>query len=126
MDLTFSPCDTQNCVDVAIVDDFRIEDDESFFVTLLWTLDLDSRINLDPVNEEIVILDNDSELNIEHLLTFTLSNTALPLQIEIFLTFALVNTVLHIYIIVNVSFPIQWLLLVWKELLTRLMRMKVQ
>ena len=50
-------------MDVSIVDDFILEDDESFLVTLLWVRDLDGRIELDPVNEEIVILDNDSECN---------------------------------------------------------------
>ena len=59
--LSFSPCDTEHCVDINIVDDFVLENDESFFVTLLRTPVLDSRIDLTPVNEEIVILDNDSE-----------------------------------------------------------------
>ena len=61
MGVPFSPCDTRNCVDVSIVDDSILEDDESFLVTLLGLLDHDERIDLDPVNEEIVILDNDSE-----------------------------------------------------------------
>ena len=49
-------------MDVAIVDDIMVESIETFAVTLERTSDLDSRITLNPVTEEIKIIDNDCKL----------------------------------------------------------------
>ena len=57
--LTFSPCDTQHCVNVTIMDDTEDEPNEFFFYTLQETLGLHPNIELAPVNGEIVIIDND-------------------------------------------------------------------
>ena len=56
--LSFSACETRQCVDVAIVDDIMNEPEEEFNVTLERTPDLDSRITLDPDNGKIFIQDD--------------------------------------------------------------------
>ena len=56
--LSFAACETKQCVDVEIVNDVVDEPQEKFVVTLERTPDLNSRIMLDPVNEEIFIQDN--------------------------------------------------------------------
>ena len=55
----FAACETRHCVNVAIVEDILVESIETFGVTLERTPDLDSRITLNPVTEEIEIIDND-------------------------------------------------------------------
>ena len=59
--LMFAACETQSCVNVTIVDDLVDEpgDLDVFDVTLERTPGLDSRISLDPVDGQIVIIDND-------------------------------------------------------------------
>ena len=57
--LIFNACDTWQCTNITIKNDAVLENTESFFVNLLRTLDLDSRITLDPVLAEIEITDND-------------------------------------------------------------------
>ena len=57
--LRFPACETQQCVNVAIiVDDLRDEPEEGFGVTLERTPELNRRIILNPVNGEILIQDN--------------------------------------------------------------------
>ena len=55
----FEECDTQQCVDITIVDDEVLENVESFFVNLSRSPGLDSRIRLNPTGAEIEIIDND-------------------------------------------------------------------
>ena len=57
--LMFEPCKIRRCVNVTIMDDFIDEQDENFFYKLLRTPDLHPRITLDPVDGEIVIVDDD-------------------------------------------------------------------
>ena len=56
--MSFAACETKQCVDVEIVNDVIDEPQEIFVVTLQRTPDLNSRIMLDPVNEDIFIQDN--------------------------------------------------------------------
>ena len=56
--LSFGACEKKRCVDVEIVNDVVDEPQEKFVVTLERTPDLNSRIMLDPVNEDIFIQDN--------------------------------------------------------------------
>ena len=60
--LMFEPCEIRRCVNVTIMDDFIDEPDESFFYKLRRTPDLHPRITLDPVDGEIVIVDDDGQL----------------------------------------------------------------
>ena len=57
--LTFASCEKRRCVNVAIVEDIIVESIETFGITLERTPDLDSRITLTPVAEQIEIIDND-------------------------------------------------------------------
>ena len=57
--LMFEHCEIRRCVNVTIMDDFIDEQDESFFYKLRRTPDLHPRITLDPVDGEIVIVDDD-------------------------------------------------------------------
>ena len=58
--VTFEPCDTRQCVNVTIIDDLAEEaQNETFLFTLERTPGLDERIILEPVNGEVVIVDND-------------------------------------------------------------------
>ena len=56
--LLFPACETQQCVNVGIVDDLSDEPEEGFGVTLERTPELNSRIILNPANGEIRIQDN--------------------------------------------------------------------
>ena len=58
--LLFAACQMRSCENVAIVDDEVVENEESFFVTLEDTPDLNSRIHLTPTSGEIEITDGDS------------------------------------------------------------------
>ena len=60
--LSFSACETRQCVDVAIVNDLMNEPEERFGVTLERTPDLDSRIILDRDDGQIFI-QNDGKIN---------------------------------------------------------------
>ena len=62
--LMFAACETRRCVDVSIVDDVIVEPIETFAVTLERTPDLDSMITLNPVEEEINVIDNDCKQTI--------------------------------------------------------------
>lgn len=57
--LMFDECDTQLCVNISIVDDLVLETTETVYVTLNRTADLDARIQLEPVDAEIQIVDDD-------------------------------------------------------------------
>ena len=59
MDLSFAACETRQCVNITIVDDFVDEPVEEFDVTLERTIGLDSRISLRPVDARVVIHDDD-------------------------------------------------------------------
>ena len=61
MDLSFAACETRQCVNITIVDDFVDEPDEEFDVTLERTIGLDPRISLRPVNAMVLIEDNDGK-----------------------------------------------------------------
>ena len=63
--LSFAACAQRSCTNVNIVDDLVDEPTESFFVTLERTLDLDRRIQTDPVDGVIEIEDNDGNDVIE-------------------------------------------------------------
>ena len=63
--LSFAACDKKQCVDVEIVDDLVDEPQEKFVITLERTPDLNSRIMLDPVDEEIFIQDNGKLANMD-------------------------------------------------------------
>ena len=52
----FESCETRRCVTISIVSDLIEEPDESFNYTLERTPDLDSRISLDSVEGEVVIV----------------------------------------------------------------------
>ena len=52
----FESCETRRCVNISILSDLIEEPDESFNYTLERTPDLDSRISLDPVEGEVVIV----------------------------------------------------------------------
>ena len=67
--LTFASCDTRACTSVTIFDDDIAENAENFFVSLLRTDQLDSRITLSPNLAEVEILDNDG--NYKLLMTGT-------------------------------------------------------
>ena len=60
--LMFAACDTRRCVNVAIVNDIIVESIETFAITLERTSNLDSRITLNPMDEEIEIIDNDCKI----------------------------------------------------------------
>ena len=64
--LIFDTCDTRHCTNITIKNDAVLENTESFFVKLLRTPDLDSRITLDPVLAEIEITDNDGLCNMPY------------------------------------------------------------
>ena len=57
--LAFAECETRRCTEIPIVNDVTVELTVSFFVTLVRTPDLDSRIILDPVHGEVEIIDDD-------------------------------------------------------------------
>ena len=59
--VNFAACETRQCVNVTIVDDFVDEPIESFSVTLERTPGLDMRIRLDPVDGVVEIDDNDGK-----------------------------------------------------------------
>ena len=59
MVLMFGECERRKCVNVTIVDDIQVEPDEYLTYHLDRTPGLNSRIQLDPVNGEIEIVDND-------------------------------------------------------------------
>ena len=54
--LRFASCATRRCVNVTILSDFTDEQDENFFYSLSWTPDLHPRIELTPVDGEIMIV----------------------------------------------------------------------
>ena len=58
--LMFGECDTRLCVNISIVDDLVLETMETVYIKLNRTADLDVRIQLDPVDAEIQIIDDDS------------------------------------------------------------------
>ena len=61
MVLMFSECERQKCLNVTVTQDLVKEPDEIFTVHLNRTIDLSPRIDLDPVDERIEIVDDDSE-----------------------------------------------------------------
>ena len=59
--LMFDECDRQKCVNVTITRDLVDEPDEFFTFHLNRTTDLSPRIDLDPVDGRIEIVDDDGE-----------------------------------------------------------------
>ena len=57
--LSFAECETRKCTEIPIRDDRIVELTESFLVSLKRTPGLDSRIDLDPVNGAIEIIEFD-------------------------------------------------------------------
>ena len=76
-DVTFEAFETEKCLSIAIADTSGLEQDESFFVTLQRTDDLDERIQLNAaVVGEIRIVDDDGECdNLTQLLYNTYCRT---------------------------------------------------
>ena len=61
---TFSACGTRSCVSVDIVNDLVDEPEELFRVALGRTSGLDDRITLNPVNGQIMIIDDDGKYTV--------------------------------------------------------------
>ena len=61
--LTFNANEAERCVRVDIVDSARLEQTESFGVTLERTPGLDERVHLNPTAGIIIIVNDDSEFN---------------------------------------------------------------
>ena len=59
--LMFNECEKRRCVNATIIQDLVDEPDEFFTFYLNRTTDLSPRINLDPVDGRIEIVDDDSE-----------------------------------------------------------------
>ena len=59
--LAFAACETRQCVNVNIVDDFEIEQNENLFYTLERAPGLNPNIQLDLTQGEILINDNDGK-----------------------------------------------------------------
>ena len=57
-------CKTRQCIEITVRNDAVLENMESFFVNLLQTADLDSRINLYPAVTVIEIIDDDGLLSL--------------------------------------------------------------
>ena len=57
--LSFGACELRRCFPVAIVDDSRLEEVEHLTLTLSRIPELDQRITLNPVDAQIVIIDED-------------------------------------------------------------------
>ena len=60
--LAFAPCETRQCVNVNIVDDFEIEQSENLFYTLERAPGLNPNIQLISTQGEILIGDNDGKI----------------------------------------------------------------
>ena len=59
--LEFDVCETRKCVNVSIVDDLVDEEDEIFTYHLRRTPNLDPRINLEPIDGTVEIINDDGE-----------------------------------------------------------------
>ena len=59
--LAFSACVTRQCVNITIVDDFEKELNENFLYTLERAPGLNFDTRLNPVEGEVMILDNDGK-----------------------------------------------------------------
>ena len=59
--LEFGACETQMCVNVSIVSDLVDEEDEIFTYHLRRTPNLDPRINLEPTDGTVEIINDDGE-----------------------------------------------------------------
>ena len=57
--LAFAACETRQCVNMTIVDDFEVEPNEDFLYTLERAPGLNFYIRLNPVEGEVIIFDND-------------------------------------------------------------------
>ena len=60
--LEFSACGTRKCVNVSIVSDLVDEEDEIFTYHLRRKPNLDVRIDLEPIDGTVEIVDDDGEL----------------------------------------------------------------
>ena len=58
--LIFESCKTRKCINVSIVNDAVNETEESFTFHLSRTIDLHPHITLDPVDGEILIVDDNT------------------------------------------------------------------
>ena len=63
--LTFSTCQSRQCVNVSITDDTLKEQNESFTISLERSTGFDARITLDPSESTVIILNDDSKLFIK-------------------------------------------------------------
>ena len=59
--LEFDVCETRKCVNVSIVNDLVDEEDEIFNYHLRRTPNLDPRIELEPTDGTVEIIDDDGE-----------------------------------------------------------------
>ena len=60
MDLTFGPGNTEQVVNIRIIDDLRLEADERFNSTVFLTV-TDPAVSLSPDTASITIIDDDSK-----------------------------------------------------------------
>ena len=61
MILEFDVCETRKCVNVSIVNDLVDEEDEIFTYHLRKTTNLHPRIDLEPIDGTVEIIDDDGE-----------------------------------------------------------------
>ena len=59
--LEFDVCETRKCVNVSIVNDLVDEEDEIFTYHLRRTPNLDHRIDLEPIDGTVEIINDDGE-----------------------------------------------------------------
>ena len=59
--LEFDVCETRKCFNASIVDDLVDEEDEIFTYHLRRTPNLDARIELEPINGTVEIINDDGE-----------------------------------------------------------------
>ena len=59
--MTFEKCSRETCEYIILFDDRMVERDETFYVTLGRTPDLDERIQLLPTEKRVKILNDDGE-----------------------------------------------------------------
>ena len=59
--LSFNPCDLEKCINVQIMDDDRVERDESFKIFLEWDSAHDSILDPNSAQGTITIQDSDGE-----------------------------------------------------------------
>ena len=70
--VTFEKCSREACEYIIIIDDRMVERDETLYVTLGRTSDLDERIRLHPTEQRVKILNDDGDCALQWLLLLVL------------------------------------------------------